>query len=519
IATLASVAPCVLGALRASPQLPLLKLPYGIWRATKYDAAADAYTFRNIRYAAPPVGLLRFVPPKPPGHVEGVQNGSYGPHCLQAQADGRPPTTDSDEDCLFLDVYVSRRALNSQLSKAPVIVWIHGGSYTSGAKDSLMPLGLYDGTGLVYQSLGKAIVVSLNYRLGVLGGWIGGRTAAQAGATSLGLADQRAALQWIQKYIHLLGGNSSDVTIMGQSAGGGSIIHHITQKGGRRDPLFHKAIIQSAGWHDEWDQKVLDRAFIKFATAAGCPDGDLDCLRSALADGIMKAQAAYQGVNFGPVPDGKWIQRYASLELESGNYWKDLRSVVVTHVRHEGFGFAGTKEVSDKEITVTLQQIFRDKKTVAAIEKVYPPVNSSYSLYRNGLERLEAIIGDNVFVCNYRRVANAFAGQAYAAVWSRGNATHGADVTSTWYNPTLELAGVPLPDVMGDKVIAQSYQSYLVSFALNGDVNPLRNLSETVDWPLYPTSQTERLQALNIAQDGFKIQLDDQGKKSTCDFW
>ncbi|KAJ4156164.1 hypothetical protein NW754_007788 [Fusarium falciforme] len=74
--------------------LPLLKLPYGTWRASDYNAAADFYTFRNIRYAAPPVGSLRFARPQPPQPVKGIQDGSYGHVCPQVVTDpnnGEPP--------------------------------------------------------------------------------------------------------------------------------------------------------------------------------------------------------------------------------------------------------------------------------------------------------------------------------------------------------------------------------------------------------------------------------------------
>ncbi|KAH7310781.1 Alpha/Beta hydrolase protein [Stachybotrys elegans] len=499
-------------------QLPELKLPYGTWRASKYDSVADVYTFRNIRYAAPPTGPLRFASPAPPAPVSEVQDGSYGPLCPQMDDDGTM-NSDSDEDCLFLDVYVPGSALETQGKNLSVLMYIFGGSYTSGGKDSAPSIGLYDGTGFVYQSHGEAIVVVPNYRLGALGGWWGGSTAVNAGATSLGLADQRAALEWIRDYIHILGGNPLDVTVMGQSAGGGSILHHITQFGGERDPLFHKAIIQSPGWQDEWNHQRSEAVFQYFSNLSGCPGGDFGCLRTAPVSAILSAQAQWAGTGLGPTPDGKWIRDHPALELQNGHYWSDLESVVVTHVVDEGGLFVPPVDITDSSITATLTAIYEDPEVVAAIEQFYPPVNSSGSPYQTGTERQAAIASDSLFLAKYRYIAEAFAGKTFAASRTRGNAGHGDDVPPTWYNPTLTSDGIPLPDVIGDAEASQAWQSYLVSFILTGNVNPLRNSSSTIHWGRFCTASHERLRTLDIGDEGFRTIQDTQGTRSQANFW
>jgi carboxylesterase type B len=505
-------------AARQCTKLPQLELPYGTWKAAKYDFDADVYAFRNIRYAASPVGDLRFAPPAPPEPVAEIQDGSYGPLCLQFTDEGAVKEG-SGEDCLFLDVYVPGSALKSQTKKLSVMLYIYGGSYTGGGKDNRYDVGLYDGTGWVHESTGDAIVVVPNYRLGSLGGWWGGKTTIAANATSLGLADQRAALQWVQDHIHLLGGNPDDVTIMGQSAGGGSIMHQITQKGGKRDPLFHKAIVQSPGWQDVWDAKRSEDVFQTFAANAGCAGGDFACLRAVSAEDIMKAQAKWSGVAFGPTPDGDWIQDHAAFELKNGNYWKDLKSVVATHVVNEGGLFVGAPYLSDSDVTNVLLGLYQDAAVVAEIEKFYPPVNSTGSPYKTGVERQGAILSDAIFLANYRHLVEAFADRVWVSSRTRANAGHGQDVPLTWYNPTLDLGGVPLPEVIGDGAASQAWQSYLIGYIVDGDVNARRNVSETVEWPRVPSVGRERLTALNIAEDGFKIIQDGQGTKSVADFW
>jgi carboxylesterase type B len=132
------------------------------------------------------------------------------------------------EDCLFLDVFVQRQVFESAGLGygAPVLVWIYGGGYTSGEKALYNPAGLLTASGNA--SNGEIIYVAMNYRLGAFG-WLSGPSfQAQGGAANAGLLDQRFSLEWVQQYIGLFGGDKNRVTIMGQSAGGGSVMHQIT---------------------------------------------------------------------------------------------------------------------------------------------------------------------------------------------------------------------------------------------------------------------------------------------------
>lgn len=148
------------------------------------------YTFKNIRFAAPPVGNLRWAKPAPPATQTEIQDGSYGPICVQAPVKGPkltgpgsnspigqaanqflagipiPAFKAQNEDCLFLDLYVPAQAIRNPSMKLPVISWFYGGAYIFGAKDQfgdLLPL--YQGTGLIQQSGGNVIFVSSNYRV------------------------------------------------------------------------------------------------------------------------------------------------------------------------------------------------------------------------------------------------------------------------------------------------------------------------------------------------------------------
>ena len=129
---------------------------------------------------------------------------------------------------MFLDVVVPKKIFDKGPGGkgAAVMVWIYGGGYTAGSKSaSGNPAGLikrsmtHGREGIIY--------VALNYRLGAFG-WLAGPTLQSDGVANAGLYDQRFALEWVQSNIHLFGGDPSRVTVFGQSAGGGSIMHQVT---------------------------------------------------------------------------------------------------------------------------------------------------------------------------------------------------------------------------------------------------------------------------------------------------
>jgi carboxylesterase type B len=158
-------------------------------------------------------------------------------------------------------------------------------------------------------------------------GFLGGSTVEREGVPNVGLWDQHAALEWVQKYIPDIGGDKSQVTAMGISAGAGSILHHLTVEGGTKDPFFQRAIIQSSGY-----ATVLDRAgeveqkFKRIEDFAGCKGKGLACLR---AFDVAKMRKISEYSNSGnrqgssgwdPVPDGKYVINTPNLEIIKGTH-------------------------------------------------------------------------------------------------------------------------------------------------------------------------------------------------------
>ncbi|KAJ8480903.1 hypothetical protein ONZ45_g15494 [Pleurotus djamor] len=209
-----------------SAELPIINVGNAQYRgSTNVEAGVSSYL--GIRYAAAPVGNLRWRAPLPPPSLSGVQDASVpGSQCFNAvlatsptnplphpALERRQDASDFDEDCLFLNVYIPGDRISKR--KLPVVVWIHGGGYTLGS--SLQ----YNATGIVQMSQGSVIAVVIQYRLGVFG-FLSSSEVKADGALNAGLLDQEYALRWVQKNIGKFGGDASQVTIWGESAGAGS---------------------------------------------------------------------------------------------------------------------------------------------------------------------------------------------------------------------------------------------------------------------------------------------------------
>ncbi|MGN6498636.1 MAG: carboxylesterase/lipase family protein [Tsuneonella sp.] len=218
---------------------PVVDAPAGKVAGT---AASSIEAFKGIPYAQPPVNGLRWRPPVPLARWNGVRDASaFGPACVQPQS--KKPTTiyspseplPVSEDCLTLNVWMPEGAKN-----APVLVWIHGGALLGGSSRE----AFYDGTRLAQRGI---VVVSINYRLGVLG-WLAhpdlSRESPAHVSGNYGLLDQIAALRWVQANIAAFGGNPANVTIAGESAGGLSTLFLMSSPEARG--LFHRAIAESS---------------------------------------------------------------------------------------------------------------------------------------------------------------------------------------------------------------------------------------------------------------------------------
>lgn len=291
------------GSAQAQPE-PVVRAPAG---AVQGESLADLNVFRGIPYAAPPVGERRWKPPAALAPWTGVREAkAFGPACLQPRM---PPgglyaseLPQLSEDCLTLNVWAPKDA-----RAAPVMVWIHGGSLTTGSSRESM----YDGAALARRGI---VVVSINYRLGVLGWLAHPELSAESPdgiSGNYGLLDQIAALTWVKRNIAAFGGDPAKVAIAGESAGGLSVMYLLASP--RARGLFDKAIAQSAYMIStpelktrRFGQEPAEAAGVRFAGRLGAKD--LAALRTMDALELV-AQAPKAGfAPFGAV-DGHVLPR------------------------------------------------------------------------------------------------------------------------------------------------------------------------------------------------------------------
>ena len=266
--------------------------------------------FKGIPYGAPTGGANRFMPPQKPAPWSGVREATQiGPRCPQPPTPGLMPEEAIDldygpmsEDCLSLNVWT---AAVDAAAKRPVMVWFHGGGYAVGSGGSVR----YDGSNLARKR--DVVVVTVNHRLNAFGfldlSSLGGAKFADSG--NVGMLDIVAALEWVRDNIANFGGDPGNVTVFGESGGGGKVSTLMAMPAAKG--LFHRAIAQSG---------VALRGTTADASAAaaqtllgqlGVGAGDLDRIQETPFERILGAlQAARPPLGFGPVVGGHALPRH-----------------------------------------------------------------------------------------------------------------------------------------------------------------------------------------------------------------
>lgn len=237
--------------------------------------------FRGIPYAAPVSGEARWSLPKPMAPWTGVFPAMhFGKACPQAARYGLTERSD-EEDCLTLNISLPR---SKSAHPRPVLLWIHGGAFVGGAAS------LYRLDRLARDA--DAVVVSINYRLGVFG-FMAPPAAATGAGHVLGLEDQRLAMRWVKDNVAAFGGDPENITLAGESAGAASVCMHLLAPEQTRG-LFHRAIIQSAACGTPLRTLAEAEAFAsKVAAQAGCvdPTNALACLNAVEPQRLIAAGA------------------------------------------------------------------------------------------------------------------------------------------------------------------------------------------------------------------------------------
>jgi carboxylesterase type B len=467
--------------------------------------AADAY--EGIRYG----NAKRWTAPTPAPAAAGlVRATAFGPICPQAPGDG----TNQSEDCLYLNLWTPTR---SSVKNLPVMVFIHGGFFVSGAGS----LPVYDGARLAVR--GAVIVVTLNYRLGALG-FLAGGSGADRLAGNYGFQDQQRALQWVRRNIRSFGGDPAKITIFGESAGAMSVGAHLVAPGSQT--LFRSAIMESNPYGIPFKTPPqvaqIRSEFDKTPDAAACR-GHLACLARLPTATIVKAQgkvvpiqqlfAGHLGtiVVWAPYVDGGLI-------AGQPNQSAIVRPLIAGTNRDEGTLFVDAaipKGLSNLEYVGLITEVFGLKALQILGDPRYQPDG------KGNLVPLANLVGDYFFSCATRHVLGHATGARFGYTFdhppsyavsptappacqpgagpNRGRVCHAFELPFVFRSPvTFTLPPVLQRFTPAEQHLVDAISAYWTGFAAAGDPNA--GAGAPPDWPAYGAPGTRQVLDLTISQ-------------------
>ena len=464
--------------------------------------------FKGIPFAAPPVGHLRWREPQPVADWAGVRKAdSFSTICTQTPPQGswfdfefnrKPQPT--GEDCLYLNVWT---AAQSSDDRRPVLVWLHGGGFVGGSGTDPS----HSGSGLAQKG---AVVVTLNYRLGVFGFFAHPELTRESdhnASGNYGLMDQIAALKWVHSNIAAFGGDPQKVTIFGQSAGSDSIALLLTSP--LATGLFQRAMGESGfgggfyGPGDAQARRYIEASRLDEAEQRGVELGKrtgaatLAELRSIPADALLKATSVqswpitgpldtiYQ--RFRPIVDGYVVSEDVDSAYQEGKQMNV--PVLIGSVDNERANYPHPITLQDY-LSWTRRQ-FPD--AFDEVLRVFPASNDAEATRAFLIRQRDIMAGPEV------------------RSWAEFNSRHGVNTWSFYFTrkPPARIRETPLgavhtaeivyfknalstvdrPWTAQDRRLADLMSSYLINFAIAGDPNG----SGLPLWPAYTTGEIMEL--------------------------
>jgi para-nitrobenzyl esterase len=472
-------------------------------------------SYLGIPYAKPPVDELRFAAPVPAGGWNGVRDATqFATACVQASTGvaltGGAPT---GEDCLYLNVWTPATSPGKPL---PVMVFIYGGGYTTGATNT------YIGSALAAR--GPAVIVSMNYRLGALGFFAHpdlDKQRADKPSGSDAIRDQQLALAWVHDNIAAFHGDPANVTLFGESAGSAAIGVHVVSPGSHG--LVSRFIMESgvsvhgvASGIEPVTPQDRYRLTEQMANDL-CPGASdvIGCLRKLPADQIMQwtppsdADAGAAGgpvIQWVPVIEGKGgvLPDTPDALMQSDQF--NPGEILLGTNKNE-FGFfqligAGAKVSTLEDMRAHVKAQFGDKAG-DDLMAIYAPDSSV-----DPNEAYVTLMTDAMFRCQTRhfaRLAAAHGRKVYLYSFEQGTAYHSEELIYVFGkgNFTLALDGSPDPSLV------DAIQGYWVDFARTG--NP--NAAGLVSWPLYDATTDRHMTLVSPPVSASGLQ------KAGCDYW
>ncbi|WP_223199116.1 carboxylesterase/lipase family protein [Solihabitans fulvus] len=475
--------------------------------------SSDHRTFQGIPFAAPPVGELRWQPPRPPQPWTEPRDATVpGNRCAQSPGGGPPSTT---EDCLYLNVTTPTTQPHGRLR--PVMLWVHGGGNSYGSANDFDTHRMAVG--------GDVVVITTNYRLGVFG-FFGHENLADSG--DFGLEDQQAALRWAQRNAAAFGGDPGNVTLFGESGGAFDVCAQLTSP--LSAGLFQRVIIESGTCSSNWPRNGVvyglpaSAAFVDvdrvrdngaaLARAHGCAGATaVDCLRRVpaadLANDPLAAgltPVAYGSVALPERPDRALADgRFHRVPILSGN------------TRDEGRLTAAfsPQPFTEDRYRGLLADAFGDRAQEVAAR--YP----SSAFGSPGLA-WGAVLTDRVWACAHmaddRQLAARTATYAYEFADRHaptGYFTFPSDIPAGAFHSSelaylFDVAGFTAVLTPQQQLLANQLIGYWTRFAATGDPNG-------PGLPAWSPIRDSRVQSLAPGDGG--IHQVNSGVEHDCRFW
>jgi len=441
--------------------------------------------YKGVPYAAPPVGNLRWQPPRPLESWKGVRSAdTYPPACPQNLEGSRLPWTEeymhqgeTSEDCLYLNIWTG---VQPEEEKHPVMVYIYGGGFSEGSN----AVALYDGEELARKGV---VVVAINYRIGPLGFLAHPeltRESDHRSSGNYGLLDQASALWWIHNNIAAFGGDPDQVTIFGQSAGAMSVA--MLMQSPLADGLFARGIIQSGPGlfpanflSGNTSLETAEEAGLRFAEIKGA-----DSLADLRALGVEILLEESPGLRFGPIQDGWFL---------SANPGKTEQVPVINGFTADDMGAGGNLGPAPD---TTPQAYEKDaKETYGAMAKQFLSLYPAFAY--SEVSRMRKVSGrDRARVSMYLWASKQVEAspKVYTYYFDRAipwpehpefGAFHSGELPYIFNN--LHLLDRPWEQI--DHSLADQLSSYWINFAKTGDPNS----SELPVWPWFNASEEKTM--------------------------
>jgi para-nitrobenzyl esterase len=483
------------------------------------DVLGQSVRFLKIPFAKPPTGALRWKAPERNDAWSGVRHeAAFASPCPQPPSQQSPAST--NEDCLYLNVWRP----NDNKAGHPVIVWIHGGGFTTGSAADYVPNSgeflWYNGQPFAERGV---VVVTLNYRLGVLGFFAhAGLAKEKSPVGNQGLLDQRMAMTWVRDNIVAFGGDPKNVTIAGESAGAGSVCMHTVSPGSRG--LFHRAVSESGGCTApaSGDRAMLDTQIAQFASDHGCTGDDtLACLRdkpvselvsTAPVDRTMGMEALRRNFSFGVVVDGEggFLPKSARALYDAGEVAKVPYLLGTNNDEAQLYFLAAPVPANEDEYKASIKMTYG---TFAERVLAMYPSEKFAGNYRKLMAR---IASDSGLICGTLDTARRAVKAGlpvfmynFNIPWSISRdalgASHASEISHVFGTPYNEMGEVA--------AVGTVMNTYWATFAEKGDPN---YEGAPAKWPSFMPDANDNDQRLQLAP-GYEVLQNFH--KEECKLW